>query len=407
MQSNYCPSCGAALTGGPGQSRTCPKCGLHAMQTAPMGAFGPPPAPAQPSSSSSSWVIWIVAICALVFVAPFCLVAIVMAGSFAAFWGAAQSYEPPRPVVTPSTPVRGSTGPAPTPAEPPPPDRDVESVTCVLNDLDGDGARELGTMLRVGRDRRRRPAILNGATGQTHWMGEPLGTTQYITPICVSPDWLVVINRAPDELRMHPITSPDGVLVHSLSDHVDRFGSTETCVALGMDDRSYLSVSLENGAASECEAPFDYRPMQRESVTCGIVSSNRRGREMDVGEVTYRIGARPAGTPRLEAEARVGREQRWVRPLDLMPVGGTIGCFAGVPVGPSFVVLGSPEPDGRDDLIAVGLASDTGMERWRRQLAQGHARVRDVRYNGRYVVVTTSREMFALDPATGEVAWTL
>lgn len=408
MQSSYCPNCGAALTGGSGQSRTCPQCGLHAAPTAPMAAFGPPPPHAPAPRRSSSGLIWILAIAGLVLVAPCCVITIAMAGSFAAFRGA-QPREPPTPVVTPSHPVEAPGGQAPEPESPPPPEYNLESRSCLLNDVDGDGARELGAMLEVGRDPQRHPAILNGATGEIRWIGEPLGTTQFITPICVGSDWLAILGREPDELRLHPITSPDGVLVHSLSDHVDRYGFTETCVALRMDDRSYLSVSLENGAAEECEAPFDHRPMHTDSVTCGIANSMRRGREMEVGDRIYRIGARPHGTPRLEAEVRRGREQLWIRPLDLMPVGGSIGCFAGAPVGDHLVVLGSSHPDHDDDtLVAVGLDADSGVEQWRRTVRDRPTRLRDVRWNGRFLVVTTTYgTVYALDPATGEVGWTL
>ncbi|MCB9595425.1 MAG: hypothetical protein H6719_22080 [Sandaracinaceae bacterium] len=419
MQPSICPQCRDVLgPSSPGWLR-CPRCGYQvAAVTGPLQPFGaPPPMMAAPPPKSSSPIGWILAIAGLVLVLPGCVAAIVLFGSFAAFSSARPS-PPPAPVVAPAPTVAPAPEPTPaiaapeepTPAPAPAP-LHAQSRTCLLNDLDGDGAGEIGVLVSQGRDRRPRPTILDGATGTPRWLGEPLADSRDIRLLCAGPDWLVVLDDARFELRFHPITSPDGVLVRSLTDEVDRFGVTDRCLALRLEDGTRPSFSLETGNEASCSASYGSRPHISDSTTCGIISMNRRGRTVSAGEVSYQIHVRPRGTELLQVTARRRSRELWSRPLDLVPVGGTaIGCFAGAAFPGTAVVLGSERDGSRGTgLFAVGLAEETGEERYRLDLHGGSmgVSVRDVVNNGRFAIVTTSSSMTAIDPTTGEQAWSL
>ena len=73
----------------------------------------------------------------------------------------------------------------------------------------------------------------------------------------------------------------------------------------------------------------------------------------------------------------------------------------------AVVVLGSTR-DERQGLVALGLEEENGVERFRTQLADDRlGSVRDVLSNGRFVIVSTSRGVQALDPADGATAWSM
>lgn len=420
MQPSICPNCrGTMYVPAPGQAMRCPQCGfVSSAPTAPYGGYGaPPPMAPPPARSSNALVWWIVGIGALSVLVPMCIAGVAFIGSFAAFFGAASPPPPAIPVAPPAPPPAPS-GPAsdPTPEEPaepaapppPPPVHNLDRI-CRLNDVDGDGALEVGALVARGRERQRHPAIIDGATGEARWVGEALRDSHEVRLLCAGPDWLVVVDDERFELRMYPITSPDGVLVHTLTDEVDRFGVNEHCIGLRLEDGSRPSFSLDTGTeAARCSVSYRSRPHISDTTTCGIISMNRRGRTEELGDVSYQIHVRPRGTELLQVTARRRSRELWDRPLDLVPVGGTaIGCFAGAAMPGAVVVLGSTR-DERQGLVALGLEEENGVERFRTQLADDRlGSVRDVLSNGRFVIVSTSRGVQALDPADGATAWSM
>lgn len=387
------------MVGGPGHALRCPQCGFQSVLTPPLGGYGAPPPMmhAPPQRSSSNVVLWVVVgVAALTILVPFCLVGLGVLSSIAMFTAAREG----------APPVVGT----PEPEAPPPPLHN-ESWICLLNDVDGDGAAEIGALVSRGRDDMKRPAILDGATGEARFVGEPLGQSRDLRLLCAGPDWLAVLDNEAFELRLHPITSPESPLVHSLTDEVDRYGVDERCIDLRLEDGNRPSFSLGDGTASSCSVGGDpSQPDVSDSTTCGIIRMARRGRTVSAGGVDYQIHVRPRGTELLQVTARRGGRDLWDRPLDLVPVGGTaIGCFAGAALASTVVVLGSQRADGLGGgVVAVGLAEENGAERWRTVLAGDRiGRVDDVFSNGRFVVVSLRRELHAIDPATGQSAWQL
>ncbi|MEZ4337667.1 MAG: hypothetical protein R3B82_13695 [Sandaracinaceae bacterium] len=429
---SICPNCrGPMYVPAPGQAMRCPQCGFvssvptgpyggHGTPPPPYGGYGaPPPMAPPPAGRSSSGLPWILGIGLLVLLAPMCVVGMIFFGSFAAFFSTASPPPPPPipavPPPPPSTPLANPSPSGPSPVEPaapsappPVPLHNLDRI-CRLNDTDGDGAHEIGALVARGRDRQRHPAIIDGATGEPRWVGEGLRDSHDIRLLCAGPDWLVVVDDERFELRMHPITSPDGVLVHTLTDEVDRFGVNEHCIGLRLEDGNRPSFSLDTGTeAASCSVSYRSRPHISDSTTCGIISMNRRGRTETLGDVSYQIHVRPRGTELLQVTARRRSRELWDRPLDLVPVGGTaIGCFAGAAMPGAVVVLGSTR-DEREGLVAIGLEEENGVERFRVQLnGDRMGSVRDVFSNGRFVIVTTSGQLQALDPANGATAWSM
>ena len=281
----------------------------------------------------------------------------------------------------------------------------LDSRVCLLADVDDDGVGEVGALVDVGESREKVPAILNGATGEPVWQGEPLGDDSDIHQLCVGSRWLAAVDNQNFELLMVNAHDTQRHVRRALSDELDRYGVGEDCLALRTEDRAQLGLSLKDGSEQACNTATRRRPHIEDSTTCGIISTLRRGASFDLDGVAFHLGARRPGTPFLQASARRGRQELWDVPLRLVPVSGeAIGCFVGVATPGVFVVLGAPRGDDHA-ITALGLNAESGTERYAVDIGGSFGRVRELFFNGRYVVIGLLRRALALDPATGATAW--
>lgn len=286
----------------------------------------------------------------------------------------------------------------------------VRGRICLLDDVNGDGAAEISAFISSSTsDRSKTPAIIDGANGNILWRGEPLGEGTDIKLLCAGPHWVTAVNDESFELLMVNARDTTKQVRRALSDELDFYGVSDECIAFKTSDRQTLGISVEDGSERSCGIRARRRPHIEDTTTCGIISTSRlrHGADYELDGVTFNVHARQPGTGFLQASAKRGREELWDVPLRLLPVGGdSIGCYAGAAVPGVFVVFGSPR--GNDHgMTVLGLNADSGTERWSMDLAGTYGNINEVYSNGRYVVVGVMNRAMAIDPASGQVAWTV
>jgi len=286
------------------------------------------------------------------------------------------------------------------------PDKDfrLDSRVCMLGDLNGDGVHELSVLV-ASRGERKIPTILDGATGDVHWQGQALNRQSNIHLLCLGPQWLGVVDNQQFELLVVNTNEPSREVRRALSDELYRYGVSESCLSFRMDDRQRLGLSVEDGSEMSCRARANRRPHIEDTTTCGIISTIPRGVRFEDDGVKFQLKAKRPGTPFLQVKATRGSRKLWELPLRLVPVGGeAIGCFVGVTTPGVFVVVGNSR-GGKRQLTVIGLNTDAGTERYAVDTPSSFSRVNEIYYNGRHVVMGLGRQLLALNPATGQMAW--
>jgi hypothetical protein len=307
----------------------------------------------------------------------------------------------------PSLPSASSSPGAPSATPPEPLPTTILSRACLVGDTTGDGVPEVSALVGEGNDRRHHPAIIDGATGALLWRGNPLTANNSVYLLCLGERFIGVIDNASFELRLYPVESPDREILRALSDEVDRYGVSDDCLSIRTDDHARLGLSLDDGSERSCDARLDRRPHLTDTTKCGIISTMPRGLTVAHDDMTYRVKARRPGTAFLEVSAKRGSRELWDIPLRFVPVDGeAIGCFVAMAAPGVVVVLGAERTDNQH-LVAVGLNADSGTERYDVTIPGYSGSVREIYYNGRYVIVAAYGRIIALDPATGEIAWSI
>lgn len=371
-QTATCSNCGAHLPAKYGSVR-CRYCGRETLVHRPVGAA------TAPSVSRSSGII--------VAVAVLLLMAMVGAASWVFTLGSLGSSE--------SIIVPGAV------------DTLLQSKICLLDDLNGDGAGEIGALVSPGNGDERAPAIVSGANGDIVWQGDTLGEGTDVHLLCVGSRWLAAVDNQQFELLLVNAHDPEKQTRRALSDSLEQYGTSETCLALSMADHSRLGFSLEDASEQDCDTPTERRPNSDDTTTCGIISMLEDGVAFESEGVSFQLSARRPGTPFLQVAARRDDETLWDVPLRLVPVGGEqIGCFVAATCPGVFMVFGAPRGE-RHGVSVLGLNPDSGTERYASRVEGTYGTIRGLYYNGRFAVLGLPRRMVALDPATGQVAWQL
>lgn len=310
----------------------------------------------------------------------------------------------------PQAPV-GVVPAAPTPSTPSPPS--FESRACLLADVTGDGAREIGGFIRRNRADDVHPAMIDGATGTIVWEASPTPWTRSQL-LCLGERHFGYVDQEEFELAVFPVSGPAGEVRRTLTDELERYGVEGSCVTLRTEDRRTISISLGDGSDVRCAAHPRVRPHIDEEVTTGFVHGIIRMLRLPVvaehGGMRYELRTRRPGTPFLEVTARGSGRELWTRPLRFVPVGGEAIGALGLAAAPGVVVVAGTERGSSraEGITLVGLNADTGMERFATPILQGpFARLRGMFYNDRFVVVAGGTALVALDPATGAIAWQL
>ncbi|MFK8003267.1 MAG: hypothetical protein AB8H86_27100 [Polyangiales bacterium] len=281
----------------------------------------------------------------------------------------------------------------------------LQSQVCLLDDLNGDGVREIAALLALDYNAPRLPTILNGATGDTHWQGDALPSSTKLFQVCLGGSWVGIADNDAFSLTLINASTPTQQVRHALSDEVEMYGADESCFSFHMNDERNVGFSARDGSPAECDVVPGSHVHVIESTTCGIISTMPEGATFDENEVTYRVRGRQPGTAFLEVKATRGERDLWDQTLRLMPAEGErIGCFAAAATPGALVVLGSPRGD-QHHVVALGLDAESGTERYATEFESLVTRVRGIHYNGRYVVFGLTSRLVALDPLSGEVAW--
>lgn len=388
MTNNPCHRCGAPLMSGYGSIR-CAYCGAENVVAAP-----PPPAPPEWRSPPSRAPVRALILLGLLPVA----LAVIVTTAGALHSCLVRPAEPPM--------VSGSAWPSSGPAASPP---SFQSRVCFLGDTTGDGVRELGGLVGRG-DSRVRVAMLDGASGAVLWEAEPLEEDDEHL-LCVGERHLAVVDQRRFELILYPVTGPASQTRRALSDELQRFGVSESCITLRTSDGAEVGVSLVSGADVQCDARLTSMPHIDDQVTVGSahgIISMLEPLVVEHGAERYRVTTRRPGTAFLEVSAYTNDVERWTHPLRFVPVRGEQIGTLGAAAAPGVLVVFGSERGGvhGEGLYAIGLSADSGVERYATALPPGFIpRLRGVGFNGRHVVVSTGSELLALDPATGAIAW--
>lgn len=391
MTNNPCHRCGAPLLSAYGSIR-CAYCGAENVVAAP-----PLPAPQQWRTPPAPLRVPARALLALGLL-PVALAVIVSIAGAVYSWIARRADSPPI--------VSGSASQPSGIAAPPP---SFRSRVCFLADSTGDGVRELGGLVGRG-DSRVRVATLDGASGAVLWEAEPLEEDDKHL-LCIGERHLAVVDQRRFELILHPVTGPASQTRRAISDELQRFGVSESCITLRTSDGAEVGVSLVSGADVQCDARLTSMPHIDDQVTVGLaygIISMLEPLAVEHGAERYRVTTRRPGTAFLEVSAYTNDVERWTHPLRFVPVRGERIGTLGAAAAPGVLVVFGSERGGvhGEGLYAIGLDADSGVERYATALPPGFIpRLRGVGFNGRYVVVSTGSELLALDPATGAIAW--
>jgi hypothetical protein len=399
-----CEQCGAPLPAAYGVIR-CGYCGREVHGPTPYVPPAPPPYPQMaPRTSAAALAV------------PLAVMGVLALGGIAAFVSfaaRAPDAAPRRVEYRPPLPARQ----APTPSivvERPARQEDVTprlaSRVCAMGDATGDGVREIGALIGRGNDRRARAVMIDGASGELVWEGQPTHQDD-IEILCLGDRHVGLLNQGAFELFIYPASGPAQHVQRALSDEVDRFGATETCIELRTEDRNVTSISLDTGQDVSCDAELRRRPHSDYDYTCEIISTIRRPETAEYGEMRYEVQPRRPGTPFLEVSGHRGRTQLWSQTTRFVPVNGeSIGCIA-MAAGPGVGVTLATLRGGawNNGLYAVGFDETSGVERYATSLPGGGSAVnlRGMHFNGRHVVVAYSTALIAVEPATGAIAWQL
>ena len=395
MATEHCGQCGAPLPPGYGVLR-CAYCGNRQQVAPPPPAapFGAPPSgpfgtspPHVPSPSRPNRSLVVAA------VLMFALTGIAGAGAvvpmllFASGEGSGESV--PDAVTSPQ----------------------VGSLACLLADTNGDGVREIGAATWTTSRAEMRPALIDGASGEVLWTDDAVPRSGHEI-LCLDEQHFALVGQQELQLVIYPAAGPSAALRRPMSDELQKYGVGDACITLRTRDERTIGVSLADGSTTQCAWSADRRLLDDDitvGARSGIIDMIVQPVVAEMEGAHYELRARNPGTPFLEVTGQNGGGPKWTQTLRFVPVGGeAIGALAITAAPGVVVVAGSPRGDDDGPITLVGLSADAGIERYATPMPDGFIpRMRGFFYDGRYVVVSTGSHLVAIEPATGQIAWSL
>jgi hypothetical protein len=137
--------------------------------------------------------------------------------------------------------------------------------------------------------------------------------------LCLGDRHFGAVDQDRFELFLQSTSGPTQIR-RALSDEVDRFGATESCIALRTEDRNVTGFSLEDGSETSCSAQLSRRPHLDYGYTCEIISTISRPETATYEDMRYEVRPRRPGTPFLEVSSYRGQQQLWTRTTRFIPV---------------------------------------------------------------------------------------
>ncbi len=183
-----------------------------------------------------------------------------------------------------------------------------------------------------------------------------------------------------------------------LSDAPRAFGVGQDCISLKSSDDSVVGLGLPGGNDTPCNAPPTSDMYDGPGIEGDIIDAHAQSTR---DGVTYRLTEKDKGTAFLQVAAARGDKSLWSVPLRFVRAGGATGELGIVATPGIVVVIGSDHTDD-DTLFVVGLAEDSGVERWSRELPKRPAvHVTSLGYNNRYVLLSEELGRRAHRPRPG------
>lgn len=273
---------------------------------------------------------------------------------------------------------------------------DAASRTCFV-DANGDGIFDVaGLSGKPGEGTT--PTLADGKTGEILWQGEP--SIKGARSACAGDKWLVV-SRPDFRIEFHDARKPEVPVKYMGRDKLEGISLGKGCVNIKTADGTLTGVSLPGGTATTCDAP---KPERLTDSPLGVVGLTTEGTQISLGPRTYRIQKRKSGTKMLTVEVTESGKTLWSKELDYAsPTFNTA-----IAVGRGMVMVWAASPADPQKAILVGLDATTGAQKYEKpQSGQVTNSVYQFQFNGRYLIAMYWGKVYAYEPTTGEIAWTV
>lgn len=276
--------------------------------------------------------------------------------------------------------------------------RDLRTLTqeCLV-DANGDGVLDVAAYAPGLADKGAHVVLLDGLDGKVLWKSDAQPGAARLD--CLGDGWLLLSFGDFHSELFHAVTPGKTVALRG-SDALHSFGRNADCLTIKTDDGESSSYTLPSGAPSDCrvrgltrrgEAPNNHLEAGRKSAT-------------DTQEGTSAtLTKRSKGSPILTVELRGNQGDNWTSSLPF--VAPTFSSAVALTKGQVFV-WGAP-PGKRADVVLIGLNRKNGEQHLTRPFPQpGTTILNFFEWNGKHLLVGFMGGLHAIDPVTGETAWT-
>ncbi len=264
-----------------------------------------------------------------------------------------------------------------------------------LVDADGDAVLDI-VGLSGGVSGRHTPTIVNGSTGEVRWRGQTGNDKTKV--LCAGRNHFLVTG-GDFSARLITARSPSQERVVQLRDEAQSVTLGNGCVSVRTSDGSSVGIQLATGTTSACEVADN--PWRREP---GMIGLTDKQTEIAVGSRRYSLAKRESGTPILTLTAMEGGKTLWTQETRYR---AATFSSAVAPAGATVMVFGAALSDDKKGML-IGFDAATGAERYAVTLSGASTWSVDMlQFNGQYVIAAYWTGLYAFNPVSGKVAWSL
>jgi hypothetical protein len=194
---------------------------------------------------------------------------------------------------------------------------------------------------------------------------------------------------------------PEEVLKFTANDTARAAGRWRDCVRVQTADGGFQSYSLSTGQISECEVPT-LKPVH--DAAPNVMTLTQDETNWKRASVRASLTMTKPGSPRLQVGYEGGDDTRWKTQLDFLKptFSSAIETF------PGRVMVWGASLGKRDECFLIALDDATGEVAYTVPFPQPTAnQINFFLWNGDFLLVGFGGGLWAIDPATGEKAWTL